>query len=98
MFGMLGPKAASQPTTFPPLTLVSAVMLESDRVQRRMNISEVFRQIKSVKVEVVQRNRICDLQAEYVGETKQPSSNASSASTPRAMKAHFILPLVFAKW
>ena len=43
-------------------------MLESDRVQRRMNISEVFRQIKSVKVEVVQRNRNCDPQAEYVGD------------------------------
>jgi hypothetical protein len=32
-----------------------------------MNISEVFRQIKSVKVKVVQRNRVRDRQADYVG-------------------------------
>ena len=38
-----------------------------DRVQRRINFAEVFPQIKTVKVEVAQRNHDLDQQAEYVG-------------------------------
>ena len=47
--------------------LKSAMVSPRNRVQRRINFANVFPQIKTVKVEVMQRNSKLDVQAKYVG-------------------------------
>jgi hypothetical protein len=43
------------------------MMPARDRVQRRINLEELFPHVKTVKVEVVQRNHNLSRQVEYIG-------------------------------